>query len=104
MERSQAGAAEEVAAGELVLVGHRNQFHDTWGDQFHGAGDQAWMSSRQGFPLIGIDADAIETFMGGDFLQSAIAGQTTSAEDNIGTLVDSLLGGCRTPFRIDERL
>ena len=104
MERGQPRAAEVVAARKLAFLGLTHQIHDAGGDQLHGAGDQTRMRGRDGFPLVGVHADAEETRLGGDFLQRAVAGHAARAEDHVRTLVDRLLGRRRAPLGIDERL
>ena len=104
MEGSQTGAAEEVAARERTLVGEGDQLNDASGDQLHGAGDEAGVSRRQGFPLVGVHADAEEccasAFRRSDFLQSAIARVAAGAKDYIRALIQRLAGRAGAPFGI----
>ncbi len=80
------------------------QVRNTGGDELHGAGDETGLRRGNGLPLVRVDADAERAFIGGDFLQCAVAGHTAGAEDHIRTLVDGLLSSGGAPLRIGEGL
>src|SRR5690606_5241202 len=76
------------------------------GDELHGGGDEAGVGFWQGFPLVGVNADAVQGLVGGgavgNFGQAAVAGLATGGENHIRALVKSLGGGGGAPFGVSE--
>src|SRR5262245_26018585 len=96
---SVSSITEVVATREVAVLCQLDQIEDAWSDELHRAGEHTRSSFRQGQILIGVNADGIFAGLGGG-CDRTVAGDTTTTEDRISTLIHHGLGGLCAPFRI----